>query len=473
MTYVAGRLYNFLGVSVSVALMLGCGGKYSNDGTQQSATTGGNTGATLTAAQGGSLGLGGTSSIIAVGGTHVTTTSTQSSTGGNAPTTGGTHAGAGGNNPVTTGGAVSTAGTTGSATGGKFSVGGSASTGGTAVAGAASTGGKSWSGGAASTGGKSPAGGTVGTGGTSPNAGGSPAGGSAGSGAAGGDPLTSFCSGSESKVSYQGQQVLAPVTSYQSALVFDCCMSDGVNWHTKTSLGFDLEVEVISMLGGTSSTGPGVYPIDNSFGPLRAVAHRSADSAYGVATRGTAELITAYSFNSPWKLGLCLEVSDPTSDLFGTRLYVPQVTMIPYSSFSRFQIFLLNDSSILSEQAAAVPLDSLVLAANPLLDLREIAYVVQTTGEVGLNPGQKYGDSVSILLKNRIDHLPFVVLADGARIYLGTFMNMSQRVPYGPLIMFNEVTSDGFFIRAPMQGTDLRNDSRIIQALTETGKLIP
>jgi hypothetical protein len=39
--------------------------------------------------------------------------------------------------------------------------------------------------------------------------------------------------------------------------------------------------------------------------------------------------------------------------------------------------------------------------------------------------------------------------------------------------MPSEITTDGFFIRAPMPGADLRNDSRIVTALTETGKLIP
>lgn len=432
MTCMSGLLRNFLGVSASVALLLGCGGKSENDSVLQGATAGGSTGAAITTAQGGSLGLGGASSMIAVGGTRVAITSTPTETGGTTsypPTTGGANAGTGGNKPIT--------------------------------------------GGAASTGGKLSTGGTVSTGGASSNAGGSPAGGSAGSGGTGGDPLTDFCTGSESKVSYQGQEVLAPVTSYQSGLVFDCCMAYGVNWHAKASLGFDLEVEVISTLGSASGTGPGVYSVDDSYGPLRAAVHRPTDSPTGVATRGTAQLITAFSFNDPWELGLCLEVSDPTSDLFGTRLYVPQVTIISYASFSRFQMFLLNDSTLYAEQAAAVPLDSLVLAPNPFLDLGKIAFMVQATGEVGLNPGQKYGDSVLALLNNRLDHLPFVVLADGVRIYLGTLVSESQRMPYGPVIMPYDITTDGFYIRAPMQGTDPRNDSRIIAALTETGKLIP
>jgi hypothetical protein len=35
-------------------------------------------------------------------------------------------------------------------------------------------------------------------------------------------------------------------------------MANDVNLHTKAILNFDLDVEVISMLGGASGTGPGV-----------------------------------------------------------------------------------------------------------------------------------------------------------------------------------------------------------------------
>jgi len=459
MAYVSGLLRGFLGISASFVLMLGCGGKSASDGGSPSTVSGGNTSTAYTTAQGGPSGLGGTSSIGSA--------STQPSATGGAATSN-----TGGSKAMSTGGTVNTGGAIGFTTGGKSSGGGTTGNDGGAGA-VTSTGGKVATGGGVSTGGNVATGGAASTGGTSSNAGGSAAGGSAGSGGTGSDPLTDFCSGSESKVSYQGQQVMAPVTGYQSPLVFDCCMAYAINWHTKPSLGFDLDAEVISVLGGTSGNGPGVYPLDGSFGPLRAVVHRSTDTPYGVPTRGTANLVTAFSFSASWVLGLCLEVTDATSDLFGTRLYVPQVTVAPYASSSRFQIFLLNDSTIFAEQAAAVPLDSLVLAPNPLFDLGKIAYLVKATGEVGLNPGQKYGDGIHALLDSRLDHLPFVVLADGVRIYLGTFVNISQRVPYGPLVMSNEITSDGFFIRAPMQGTDLRNDVRIITALTETSKLIP
>lgn len=488
MFLVGARLRAILSVTTLVALMLGCGGKSESDGNAQSAMTGGSA-TTLSTGQGGAIGPGGASSSVASGGTGEPTTSMQSMTGGASAypmVTGGAHTSStggskpmvtggavgtggsiavatGGNNPVLTGGAVGTGGSIAIATGGNANSGGSTNIGG--------AGGTTSNGGSTSTGGKVSTGGAVSTGGNSSTTGGSSTGGSGGTGATGGVPLADFCTGSVSKVNYQGQELQAPVTDYESALILDCCSAYGVNWRTGGVLGFDLDAEVISRLGGSSGTEPGVYPLDGT-APLNVAVHRSTETAFGAATRGTAELVTAFSFNAPWVLGLCLEVSDTASDLFGTRLYVPQVTIAPYASRSRFQIFLLSDRTILAEQAAAMPLDALPLAATPLIDLGDIAFV-QSAGEVGLNPGQHYGDSVLSALGSGYEHAPFVAVADGVRIYLGTFVNVSQRIMAGPLIFMYRITSNAFDIEPPMNGADPRNDARIVKALTETGKFIP
>ena len=478
MSFVGGLFRSIFGVTTSVVLMLGCGGKSASDTNALGATTGGSA-TTLSTAQGGSSGVGGASSSVATGGTGGPTTSTQSMTGGASAypiVTGGANtSGTGGNKPMVTGGAVGTGGSIVVAAGGRANTGGTTNIGGTggttSTSSSPSAGGKVSTGGAVGTGGKLSTGGAVNTGGNPPITGGSSAGGSAGTGATGGVLLADFCTGSVSKVNYQGQELQAPVTNYESALVLDCCSAYGVNWHTGGALGFDLDAEVISRLGGSSGTEPGLYPLDGT-APLSVAVHRSTDTAFGVATRGTAELVTAFSFNAPWVLGLCLEVSDTASDLFGTRLYAPQVTIATYASHSRFQIFLLSDRTILAEQAAAMPLDSLLLAQSPLIDLGDIAFV-QSTGQVGLNPGQHYGDSILSALGNGLDHVPFVVVADGARVYLGTFANVSQRVTSGPLIWMYRITSNAFDIEPPMNGADPRNDARIVKALTETGKFIP
>ena len=67
-----------------------------------------------------------------------------------------------------------------------------------------------------------------------------------------------------------------------------------------------------------------------------------------------------------------------------------------------------------------------------------------------------------------------MVVVDGVRIYLGTFMSdISSIPPAGPVIVTDEITADGLAIQPPWTGTDPRNDPRIIQALTEAGKLVP
>jgi len=114
-----------------------------------------------------------------------------------------------------------------------------------------------------------------------------------------------------------------------------------------------------------------------------------------------------------------------------------------------------------------------VLADRPLLDLNRIAYVEKATTKIGFNPGQKIGDSLRTQLGTPLG-LPFVVVADGIRIYLGTFFaSLSSIGPTGPNASVEDITSDGFTLLAPWRGADPRNDDRILKALTETGKLVP
>jgi hypothetical protein len=39
--------------------------------------------------------------------------------------------------------------------------------------------------------------------------------------------------------------------------------------------------------------------------------------------------------------------------------------------------------------------------------------------------------------------------------------------------MRDDITADGLVIQPPWTGTDPRNDARILEVLTETGKLVP
>ena len=361
------------------------------------------------------------------------------------------------------GGGVSGGGTSGATTGG-------ASSGGTA--GASSMGGSGTArGGATSLGGSAGGGGMADGGaarGGTTSSGGSSSGGEDGGGPDGGIVASGYCTGSSSKVTYLGQTVSAPATNYQSSLAFDCCMAYGVNLHTDASLGLDFQVEVIAAVGVLA----GDYEVGKK---VRAPVRTSNEPANPAGnTSGNVHVVTGPSVAQAWELGLCLEVDDTSSALLGTKIYVPSVTMVPnYQWNKRFQIYLLQDSSIGTLGAATLAIDSLVLAAQPLLDLSRIAYVEQATTRIGLNPGQKLGDSIRSQLGQTLG-LPFVVVVDGVRIYLGTFMSdISSIPPAGPVIVTDEITADGLAIQPPWTGTDPRNDPRIIQALTEAGKLVP
>jgi hypothetical protein len=172
-------------------------------------------------------------------------------------------------------------------------------------------------------------------------------------------------------------------------------------------------------------------------------------------------------------MGMCLEVTDASSVLLGTKIYVPRVVMGSYESNKRFQLFLLKDSTLRSDGLANQPLDSLVLADNPLLDFNSIAYIEKSTFKIGLDPDWAAVSSLRTKLGTPLG-TPFVAMADGVRIYIGTFTaGLSSISPVGPFAAVDEFTTDGFVLHAPMSGTDPRFDERILKALSERGKLVP
>jgi hypothetical protein len=399
-----------------------------------SGASGGDTGGRLTTASGGSSGAGGAAA-----------------TGGRTASSGG----AGG--ALVTGGSSTAAGgtiATGGRTAGSGGTGGSSSLAGSGGAGAASTGGSALGGAPAS-------GGTAGT--TQPR--------DADPGD-GGIVASGYCAGDSPKLTYQGQTVTPGVTDYRSSIVMDCCNGYGVNLHASAWLGFDVAVELILSIDVST---PKEYEVGGSSYATRAVTRKSGDALAigGNNSQGSLRVLGADTTAKTWALGMCLEVVDASSSLLGTRIYVPRVTIGSYESNQRFQLFLLKDSTLRSDGVATQRLDDLVLAASPVLDLNRIAYVEKATTKIGFNPGQKIGDTLRTQLGTPLG-LPFVAVADGIRIYLGTFFaSLSSIGPIGPNANVEDITSDGFTLRVPSSGPDPRNDERIVKALTETGKLVP
>ena len=464
----------------------GCGGKSTkSDGAVIAGQSGQAGGAT--AAQSGSGGNQGSSSL-GIGDVDASTTSLGGAGGVQA-------AGVGGSSATGHGGAtaISCGGIPGDTSGGTNSVGsgGTVGLGGTGGVISLTTGGDS-------------SGGTVGLGGSPSGSGGTPRGGSggtvggesgstagAGSGGIGGSSMVTggdadaalpdYCSGDRNKLSYQGQDLSPAATNFPSAIAMDCCNGLGVNLHTLAQLGFDLDLDITVQAGNTP---PGQFPVgptvDFTGTPFRSVTLRK----YGVASTtepprpmsGTVTTSGIPSGVTAQDMGFCLNTASASSPSSVIRLYVPHVTMIPGSLRSRFQVFRLADQSMTPEQAKAQSLNSLALAATPLLDLGSIYYVEQSTGNIGTPSACTIGNSVrnppSVV---PLAGLPFVVKVDDVPIYLGTFFRLvSSMIPVGPIIMVDNITDDLIPISAPEQaGNDPRFAPSIVQVLTDTGKLVP
>ena len=389
-----------------------------------------------------------------------------------AVTTGGTNAAASGSNAGGsvafggTGGGLSLA-TGGTTTGGTVGFGGTAS-GGTARGGSGGMGGAASGASASST--KGGAGGSA-TGGTAGVAGGG-AGGShivvTGDGGAG---LSGYCIGDSNKLSYLGQDLSPAATNFPSGVALDCCDGLGVNLHTLAQLGFDLDLDITYQ---ATSIPPGQYAIGSGVGPFRSVSlrHYGPISATSPTFPMSGAVTTSGGPNgaTAWDMGLCLETDSASSPSAGIRLYIPRVTMMPYVLHSRFQIFRLADQSITPTQAQAQSLDSLVLAATPLLDLWPIYYLEQSTGNIGTPSAATIANTLVPLSGS-----PFVVKVDGVPIYMGTFFRLvSSMMPVGPVIVVDDITNDIVPISAAKTGSnDPRFDPLIVQVLTETGKLVP
>lgn len=456
---------------IGLQLVMGCGGKTdsqsAHDGTTDS-TTGGigsGSGGAISPAKGGTTSVepqNGGAATVASGGTTSTgkggATGTASGGVTIAIAAGGTKADSSGGTGAAAGGKLATGGTSTVTAAGKASIGGS-------LGGVGANGGEPGRGGAA-TGGMNSAGmGAAGTG--------------IGTAGSAGAALAAFCSGSINMVAYQGQVLSPSATSFESLTPLSCCMTYGIALHSSPQLGFDLQLTVIEY--GMSTRAAGDYAVaDNSTSasPFRVSIAKLGDNAalFTSMTAGSLRLIGNPPMTSPWAMGVCLQVNDLASPFAGTRVYVPQVAMSTYGDFKRLQIYRLADATLTPSQAASSQLATLALAATPWLSLSGIVSVERSTGVVELSTGYKSGETLRSALSDvTLTGAPFIVTADGIPIYLGTFFrSISSMSPVGPVIMVDEISSGQFQISPPMQGgSDPRFDSRIVQVLTETGRIVP
>ncbi len=140
----------------------------------------------------------------------------------------------------------------------------------------------------------------------------------------------------------------------------------------------------------------------------------------------------------------------------------------------RFGLFLLRDASLTTMDVQTIPLDSLTLDEAPFISYDDIIAYERSVHRMYLreNPSHYFlSDSDGVIWK--IFGTPFVVVAGGERIYLGSFYTaISSWLPGTPMITDYQVDQIGKSLTispAPLGDSpgfiDVREDERILTAL--------
>ena len=285
--------------------------------------------------------------------------------------------------------------------------------------------------------------------------------------------LASFCQGVGAKVQL-GSVMVASAAVSSSELVLNCCMGVVLRFHVNESIGSRIDVSIRG-LGGNPPAGD----LDLANPPKGLEVTIASDGTPVAASlSGTVRLDRPPNYVDPTHASVCAEVRAPGSPLDGVRLYVSNFPVSSWGWQDRLSFRLLSDPSITAQMAAMTPLASLALATEPVVSLTSIAWYIGTKHQV-------FWDQLSTTaaLRNRVGHVgtqgvPFVVEADGQRIYLGTFYSLISSQSFaGPTVIMEHLSPEGFTIEAaypaPASGADPRSDPRILKVLTEAGKLLP
>jgi len=354
---------------------------------------------------------------------------------------------------------AATSGSSGPATGGSIGTGGkpqgmggasSSGSGGIAAGGDAATGG------APMTGGTTASGGTSATGGTTADIAAS--------------PLERFCQGG-SKAGRQDRVVEPPVTAYRLDMAACCAARYGILLHSHALMGSDYEIEILQVDPDAVS---GAYAVGDTWQPMRVLVVATDDASDdGQVATGTVRITGNPTDPEGFHIGACIETPAGDAGQPPMMFHVPGVFIAPAAWSNRFAIYLLEDPRQTPNVLASTPLDSLVLVDHSLLDLGFIASVSQATGEVRIHGNGDIGRLISSLMENLL-LMPFVVEADGERIYLGNFISpISSNLGDGPMVDSMRMSADRFQIEKPHQGPDPRWDQRILKVLGEANRLVP
>jgi len=279
-----------------------------------------------------------------------------------------------------------------------------------------------------------------------------------------------FCQGA-SKLALNGTSVPVPVTS--TKLIMDCCEGFSLHFHTEAlpstpmanvvtlvrAMGaqvpngtFDLQALPELLEISRCTVDPFVcelLPMDNASGWLRI-----ENTAYSEPTFAT----------------LCLLGAQTSAGTLS--LYSGVVPVAPYDWDSRFEIHLLADPALTALDVQSTPLAELVLNEFAVLSLMGVDSYDEANQIVGLDGWS--GSLASRIPAPGVFGRPFVLLADGQRIYLGAFMTASSSWAASVPTIFLDAIVDGRMpiVAARVGAADPRFDVRIHAVMAEAGKLV-
>lgn len=139
--------------------------------------------------------------------------------------------------------------------------------------------------------------------------------------------------------------------------------------------------------------------------------------------------------------------------------------------------YLLKDSTITANEVFNVGLNDLILAEKPFLNYKDLHYYTWSEHTFEINSNK--ANEIQIICERYISvrGIPFVVMVDDERIYLGAFWasysSLAPTFPYMEATTFLFQTPNILEIKKSWESDslDLRNDDRIFNTLRKYGLL--
>jgi hypothetical protein len=137
---------------------------------------------------------------------------------------------------------------------------------------------------------------------------------------------------------------------------------------------------------------------------------------------------------------------------------------------NKFAVYLLADNNLTTIDVQDKPINSLEIKASPLISYPDIIKYDTSNCKIYLAKPKKFYTFDTLRILTGIFGKPFVVVANGERIYLGSFYNpISSWLPNTPLIALFDIDYSERSIKVSSYNIskgsyDIMKDIRIIEA---------